>query len=527
MNSRIRPLAKRSATRILVLTLALAPWLLAGASLAAPPPNQLYYNQDCTEFFVTREIPDGKAGESIDRYVDEIADAGVTVFLCNTNARRTNYPSRVWDAFWDGYDPTGPADQPFLAPAPPEERAIHRKLIDAMWRVHQQGVDYPARVIARCRDRGVAPWISLRMNDCHYNDVSNHPFHGAFWVENPQFRRQNSVGYFANCLDYARPEVRDYYMALVRETLERYDVDGLELDFMREPYVFSAGGEREGAPILTAWIRDVRRAVDEAAARRGHPIQLGARAPSRPETAIGMGLDAALWAKEGLLDVLVVTPRWATLEFNMGVAEWRRQLGDAKTTLLGGLEVLYRPAPGEPATVVSPELAKGAASVALADGADAVYLFNYFPGCMAPPAYQDALRAMRSLDALQAAPRTVGVTYRDVVAPGEPYQPPLPTRGAEARFAMKFGPEPPAGWRREAVISLDPEADSPPAKPQLTVDGDPCDLIGREEAGDGVFRATFRLAVRPWTRSQTHEVKITTSDGSPLLVRRVEVKFNP
>ena len=42
-------------------------------------------------------------------------------------------------------------------------------------------------------------------------------------------------------------EVRDYYKALIVESLDRYDIDGLELDFMREPYLFSAGKETEGA----------------------------------------------------------------------------------------------------------------------------------------------------------------------------------------------------------------------------------------------------------------------------------------
>ena len=98
-------------------------------------------------------------------------------------------------------------------------------------------------------------------------------------------------------------------MALIVETLDRYDIDGLELDFMREPYLFSANKEAEGAPILTEWIRQVRKKVDAAAAKRGHPISLGVRAPSRPETASKMGIEAVDWAKEGLIDVLVVTPR--------------------------------------------------------------------------------------------------------------------------------------------------------------------------------------------------------------------------
>ena len=104
--------------------------LIAGAiafdamMAAAEPPDAkprplggLLCNLDCTEFFLNPPIAGGKAGESIDKYVDDVAGAGVTVLLCNTNARRTNYRSRVWDSFWDGYDPAGPDDQPFLAPS--------------------------------------------------------------------------------------------------------------------------------------------------------------------------------------------------------------------------------------------------------------------------------------------------------------------------------------------------------------------------------------------------------------------------
>ena len=264
--------------------------------------NALFHNEDCTEFFWTQPaIPAGKAGELIDRHVDQLADAGTTVLLCNTNARRANYRSDAWEAFWDGYDPAGPDDQPFLAPLAAADIPRYRKGIGNMLAVHQQGLDYPARVIQRCRQRGVSPWITLRMNDCHNNDVRDHPFHGSFWKENPRFFVHGRTDYFARCLDYAHREVRDFYKALIVETLERYDVDGLELDFMREPYVFSVGREAEGAPVLAAWVREIRELTAAAAARRGRPVRLGVRVPSRPETALSLGLDAIGWAKAGLI----------------------------------------------------------------------------------------------------------------------------------------------------------------------------------------------------------------------------------
>lgn len=524
MNLHFQLSERRNAIRMQLLAVGL--WFITGTTFGATSGKQLYYNQDCTQFFMS-EIPAGKAGESIDRYVDEVADAGVTVFLCNTNARRTNYRSSAWESFWDGYDPSGPDDQPFLVPMPTAQLPAFRQLIHYMLKVHQEGVDYPTRVIARCRQREMSPWISLRMNDCHENDVPNHPFHGSFWVKNPQLRRQNCTGYFASCLDFAQREVRDYYMALIKETLDRYDVDGLELDFMREPYVFSADKEKEGTPILTAWLREVRQRTNEAAVKRGHPIRLGVRAPSRPETALGMGLDAVTWAQEGLIDLLVVTPRWATLEFGMAIPEWRQQLGNSKVTLAGGLEVLYRPMPGSPPEVVSPELAHGAASLVFADGADAVYLFNYFPETMPKPVYQDTLRAMTSLDTLQAVPRTMAVTYRDIIAPGESYQPPLPAKGKEASFTMKLGSEPPENWRREVVIGFDAGAGAPPSKPLVSVDGSPCDFVEQDDAKTKLCLMTFLIPARPWPQSQTHDIKIGSSDDKPFVIQRVEVKMRP
>ena len=510
-----------------ILGLALVLFLRSATSVEAKPAKQLFYNQDCTDFFWTSEILAGKAGETIDRYVDVIAGAGVTVFLCNSNARRTNYRSRVWDAFWDGYDPNGPDDQPFLTPIPKSEVAAYRKGIGNMLAVHQQGIDYPARVIERCRHHGISPWITLRMNDCHMNDVAAHPFHGSFWIKNPQWVRKNSPGYFATCLDYAHPEVRDYFMTLVVETLERYDIDGLELDFMREPYLFSAGKESEGALILTGWLREVRKRVVDAAARRRHPIRIGVRVPSRPEVAPAMGLDAIAWAKEGLVDVVVATPRWASIEFDMPISQWRQLLGETKATLAGGLEILYRPSPGGLAATVTPELAFGAAGSVLSQGADAVYLFNYFPSAFSASIYQSTLMSMSSLDSLQKLPRRIGVTYRDITAPGEKYQPPLPATGREISLTMRIRPIPDARWLGNLSIELATAPSDLMPVPSVLVNGTPCEFLNENPAKEVSRLLTFRIPTAVLIKTEIHEIKIFSKDKKSLTVQLVEVALRP
>ena len=509
------------------LCLALSFFSFSTSILEAQHVTRLLHNEDETDFFWHSQIREGKAGEIIDRYVDVMAGAGVTVFLCNTNARRTNYRSRVWESYWDGYDPAGPDDQPFLAPMARSDIAGYRKGINNMLAVHKQGIDYPGRVVPRCRHHGISPWITLRMNDCHYNDIPDHPFHGNFWKKNPQLRRKNCSGYFATCLDYAAQEVRDYYKALIVESLDRYDLDGLELDFMRKPYLFSGGKEAEGAPILTGWMREVRKLTAEAAARRGHPVQLGVRVPSRPEVALALGLDALTWAKEGLIDLLVVTPRWATLEFDMPIPQWRQLLGKSKVTLAGGLEVRYQPCPGGPASIVTPELAAGAAVSVLSGGADAVYLFNYFQSDhMGWPrdVYQKTLRAMASLDTLLKLPRCVGITYRDITAPGERYQAPLPARGKTVVFSLNLGPIPDKRWSCELLIGLATGPGVAGPVPAASVNGTPCQVRG-DTTKEGLRLVSFCVPGTAWTGTEAHQIKLVSQNQNALTIHRLEMSL--
>jgi hypothetical protein len=81
--------------------------------------------------------------------------------------------------------------------------------------------------------------------------------------------------------------------------------------------------------------------------------------------------------KGGLVELVVATPRWATMHFDIPLVAWRELLGD-RVTLAGGLEVLCRPYPGGPVRGRDAEYAAAAAVSVLSGGGDVVYLFNYF-----------------------------------------------------------------------------------------------------------------------------------------------------
>ena len=74
--------------------------------------GRVIYNLDCTEYFVGTFGP--IVPETIDKFVDAHVTAGISDLFINVNAQRTNYRSDVWEAFWDGYDPSAGVDQLFL-----------------------------------------------------------------------------------------------------------------------------------------------------------------------------------------------------------------------------------------------------------------------------------------------------------------------------------------------------------------------------------------------------------------------------
>jgi hypothetical protein len=373
------------------------------------------------------------------------------------------------------------------------------------------------------------------MNDCHYNNIPDHCFHGEFWKKNPQFLVKNHPGYYEHCLDYAHPEVRDFYKALIVETLDRYDIDGLELDFMRECVLFSGGKEAEGRAILTEWMRTIHKLVEEAAAKRGHPIHLGIRVPSRPETALALGLDSIAWAKEGLIDMLVPTPRWASLEYDMPLEQWRELLGTSKVTLGGGLEILYRPMPNGPATPVSPDLAKGAAISVWSRGADALYLFNYFQDAdphakWSVPVYTSTLSTMGSMDRLLKESRTIGITYRDITAPGEAYRATLPAEGKEIALSMRIGPIPKSPWQCDLTLEFASSKETTFAPPMVSVNGKPCELGKEETPAPNRHVMTFHVPLESLVDAKPQEIAIAAKAASGetvYRVERVEMAFAP
>lgn len=406
---------------------------------AAQEPRGLVINEDNSHFFGSREAGDMTL-EGLHAFVDQYAGTKVShLFLC-PNAMRASYRSAVRDAIWDQRDQDNP-DPGFGG-----QWAANAKLL------HERGLDPYAVWLARCREKGISPWLSMRMNDVH--DVPNLKsfMHSTFWIEHPEYWRvQGGAGWTDRALNFAVPEVREHNMAFIRELLERYDPDGLELDWMRFGWHFVPGEEAEGAKILTQFMRDVRALTEEWSKKRGHAIQLGARVPTHPDAAAGLGMDGVTWAKEGLIDMLVPTPFWTSSDFDIPVELWRERLGDAagRVVIAPGLEHNVRGYPSGGAVPNSLESCRGFAAASWHRGADQIYLFNFMDSGTIPVStsdYRILLEQGLGLDISTSLPRRHIQAFRDTVPSGVSNGVVLPVNGRSGgTFNLYIGPAPKTG----------------------------------------------------------------------------------
>ncbi len=102
-------------------------------------------------------------------------------------------------------------------------------------------------------------------------------------------------------LDFKHEAVRRERFALIEETLQRYPVDGFELQLNYMPYYFRPDEVEPGRRIMTEWIGRVYRAVK----RSGEGRELVLRVPASLEQCESVGMDIREWLRQGIVDVLI------------------------------------------------------------------------------------------------------------------------------------------------------------------------------------------------------------------------------
>lgn len=327
----------------------------------------LVYNEDNSHYFIRFASGGTVTEEGLRDYVRRIVSGGaVTHFFMCPNAMCANFDSKVMTTTWDAVRRPGRRIQPWQ---------------NGVVRMHESGLDAYAVWADECRRHGVSPWLSIRMNDVHCVDDLGDAMHSEFWLAHPEFRRvpgAHGKPWEDAALDFSHREVRDYTVAFIAEALARYDVDGVELDWMRCSEHLTPGKEASLSGCLDEVMRRVRAEADAAAKRLGHPVRVAARVISRPDGARRRGTDFVRWAREGWADWIIPCNKWYSTDFNLPYAAWASLVRDAnpKALVVPGTDNGFRKTTYRvPLSMAEYSLF---ADRMYREGAPGIYLFNAF-----------------------------------------------------------------------------------------------------------------------------------------------------
>jgi len=235
-----------------------------------------------------------------------------------------------------------------------------------------------------CRQHKLEFMWSYRVNDIH--DAIEIRRLATFKRENPQLllgqpddASKGGQARWWTALDFAAEPVRQRRLDIIADVLDRYDVDGIDLDFCRTPIFFRSTMQGQPATpdeiaLMSDLVRKIRCQVLAASRRRGRPVLLSARTPVTLERSLYVGMDVEGWLREGLLDVLVPGQGYVPLTMPAKeLVELGHQYDVPVYPCICGTAKTLR------TYEQKPEIWRAAASNLFSYGADGVMVFNLFP----------------------------------------------------------------------------------------------------------------------------------------------------
>ena len=343
------------------------------------------------------ELLTASSQSSLDRQFGPIAGTEVTTVVCAPMGWRFyNFPSEV-DRTWR---------EPEEFPRKTELFPAWRKMVDNL----AAGGDPLRDALAMTRRMDKRFVVSFRMNDSHYVYNEEFPMHNNFWRAHPEYRLgqdtvSKAVSESTKVFNYLRPEVRDFYFAVLEEICTKYDIDGVELDFQRAPRFFYNREIDQGRTVMSAYVGRIREMLDRVSQQRGRALELGVRVLPTIAENQAIGLDVLAWDAAGWLNGIVVSSYYIHTA-DTGIEEFSE--GTRTARVFGELNYVHFQAAGtghnaNERRYLTPETYRAATLSYLERGADGVSFFNTY--CI-PPAplgklMQDLLGKFRNLAVLQ------------------------------------------------------------------------------------------------------------------------------
>lgn len=329
--------------------------------------RRILCNYDGSSTLYTRKGSQGPVSITVDDLkaaVREVADEGSqvdTILLC-VNAQVMYYPTKVGTMLGD------------FASAEDRKKwpVRHKQWYKNLKHFHDKEIDPWAVMLAEAKKQKLEGLLSFRMNDGHGNSI----LHTKFWADHPEYHCFHPDQ--GHTLDYGHKEVRDHMFLLIEEAVQRYDCDGIELDFNRFPTLFN---EKTPQPQriakMNSFVERIRKMLDREGKKRHCRLVLGVRPPTSDYEiaatyagSLKVGCDPVAWAKNGWIDFLTVS-RFLHVTFDLPVASWKKLITDIP--VYGCIEIVD----GKGAAL-TPKQYRRAARHIWDEGADGIYLFNFF-----------------------------------------------------------------------------------------------------------------------------------------------------
>jgi len=388
----------------------------------------IQFNEDFENFMAFHD-PDEMNESGLRKQVDDYFRSQIsTIYFC-VNAQRAYYDSRAFEPAWKGVEKHSDGkyyhrgEEVADKPLPTLSNTLRAKML-------HETVGDPFQIrIDQCRRNGGKGCLSMRINDCHLTNFPNSPMHSDLWHDHPEWRLERWLTAEHGCgLNYAVPEVRRHAMALADEIFRIYDLDGLEIDWMRTPPFFAGAGDDADRRFADEMMKHVFEQKQLAEKRLGHPVLLSVRVPSRPEEALQLGLDVPRWAREGWIGQAVPCAFIGSVDGSMPIEIWRALLPEG-VKVVPGIDILTCSHASAKAIHNEAEIVNGYAAAFFHRGAEDIYLFNHMDrltGLRDKAAFRRMIRRIGTRGSAEKTFRRHVATMCQNLVPGVRYHSDLP-----------------------------------------------------------------------------------------------------
>ena len=197
----------------------------------------------------------------------------------------------------------------------------HPDFGNSLTAMRKAGTDPLREVIKYAHANGLEVFWSQRINDARHDQAyrkGNDPVKKLFpplKLKHPEYLMGDYLSKrppfgFWSAVDYTHPEIRKLCVTFFKEIVDNYAVDGVEIDFGRDPVLFKSvtrgkTASSEERRMLTEMLREINKNAAVAGEKRRRPILIAIRVPDSLGYCRDCGIDLDAWLKEGLVDILI------------------------------------------------------------------------------------------------------------------------------------------------------------------------------------------------------------------------------